>query len=127
MARYSYLKRVILISIAIMLFASFTNASLEIFNEFTSQNGNKWIGPLSISLIFLCYGLASLYNKYINKWRYRTLIVSGAMGWIIYLTFTVMFLFIGFSDWIIVFMIIGSIFCGLLVSVYYNAVNNYVN
>jgi MFS family permease len=49
------------------------------------------------------------------------------MGWNIFLTFSVMFLFIGFSDFVIVIILVGSLSCGILMSAYYNGINNFVN
>lgn len=123
----SYLKRVILLSIVAMLFAAISNANLGIISQFASQNGNKWVGPLSIALIFLGSGAGALYNKYIGKYKYRVILVCGAMGWNIFLTFSVMFLFIGFSDVIVVVILGGSLLCGLLMSAYYNGLNNFIN
>ena len=123
----SYLKRVILLSLVSMTYAAISNANLGIISQFASQNGNQWIGPLSIALVFLGSGVGALYNSYIGKWSYRFIIFIGAMGWNIFLSFSVMFLFIGFSDFVIVIIIIGSLACGLLMSAYYNGLNNYVN
>lgn len=123
----SYLRRVILLSTVAMMFAAISNANLGIISQFASQNGNNWVGPLSIAVVFLGSGFGALYNKYIGKYKFRTIILCGSMGWNIFLTFSVMFLFIGFSDLIIVVIIGGSLLCGLLMSAYYNGLNNFVN
>lgn len=123
----SYLRRVVLLSLVSMLYAAISNANLGIISQFASQNGNEWIGPLSIALIFLGSGTGALYNKYLDKWPYRLIIFGGSMGWNIFLTFSVMFLFIGFSDLVIGVIIIGSLGCGFLMSGYYNGLNNFVN
>lgn len=49
------------------------------------------------------------------------------MGWNIFLSFSVVFLFVGFSDLVTVIIPVGSLFCGFLLSTYYNGTNNYVN
>ena len=123
----TYLKRVIFISAVAMLFAAISNANLGIISQFASQNGNTWVGPLSIALVFLGSGTGALYNGYIGKWKYRTIIFFGAMGWNIFLTFSVLFLFVGFSNLIVVIILLGSLICGLMLSTYYNGLNNYVN
>jgi MFS family permease len=110
-----------------MLYAAISNANLGIISQFASQNGNEWIGPLSIALVFLGSGIGALYNAYINKWPYRYIILAGSMGWNIFLSFSVMFLFIGFSNLVIAVILVGSLGCGFLMSAYYNGLNNYVN
>ena len=45
----------------------------------------------------------------------------------VFCAFSVMFLFIGFQDFINVIIIIGSLLCGLVVSLFYNGVFNYIN
>lgn len=123
----SYLRRVVLISLVSMMYAAISNANLGIISQFASQNGNTWIGPLSIALVFLGSGTGALYNKYIDKYPYRTIILVGSMGWNIFLTFSVMFLFIGFSNFVIAVILIGSLGSGILMSAYYNGLNNFVN
>ena len=123
----TYLRRVVLISAVAMLFAAISNANLGIISQFASQNGNNWVGPLSIALVFLGSGIGALYNGYIGKWQYRTVIFFGAMGWNIFLTFSVLFLFVGFSNLVVVIILAGSLVCGLMLSTYYNGLNNYVN
>ena len=122
-----YLKRVIFFSILGMLFAAISNANLGIISQFASQNGNPWVGPLSVAILFLGLGLGALKNSYIGKINYRTILFFGACGWNIYLTFSVMFLFIGFSQALIAVILLGSFFCGLMASVYYNGFNNFIN
>jgi len=78
-------------------------------------------------MIFLGSGLGTFYNKYINRWPYKYVIFGGAMGWNIYLSFSVMFLFIGFSNTLIAVILLGSLICGFIMSVLYNGINNYVN
>jgi len=119
--------RVIFLSIISMLFTAISNADLGIISQFASQNGNSWIGSLSIAMIFLGSGIGSCYNGYINKWQYKYIIFAGALGWLGYLSFSVAFLFIGFSNYIIAVILVGSLICGFIVSVYYNGINNYVN
>jgi hypothetical protein len=53
--------------------------------------------------------------------------VIGTIGWLIYLSFSVMFLFLGFETYLIVIIVVGSFGCGLIMSLYYNSLNNYVN
>lgn len=123
----SYLKRVIFISVVGMLFSAIYNTNLGIIGQFSSQNGNKWVGPLSTSIVFLASGIGALENRYLNKLKYRYVILIGAFGWIIFISFSVMFLFIGFSTLIIGVILIGSLLCGIIVSFYYNGMYNYVN
>lgn len=123
----TYLKRVVFISIISMLFEAISNSDIGIISQLASQHGNKWVGPVSISLIFLGSGLGAIYNRYINRWPYKYVIFSGAMGWNIYISFSVMFLFIGFSNTLIAVILLGSLLCGFIVSVFYIGINNYVN
>lgn len=122
-----YLRRVILLSILAMLYTAISNANLGIISQFASQNGNHWVGPLSIALLFLGSGTGALYNGYIGRWRYKTILFCGAMGWNVFLAFSVIFLFVGFSNYVIVIILVGSLLCGVLLSSYYNGLNNYVN
>ncbi len=123
----SYLRRVVLLSSLVMLYAAISNANLGIISQFASQNGNEWIGPLSIALIFLGSGCGAIYNEYIGKHPYRYIIFIGSMGWNIFLSFSVMFLFIGFSNFVIILIMVGSLGCGILMSAFYNGINNYIN
>lgn len=123
----SYFMRVIFISVVGMLFTGIYYTNLGIISQFASQNGNFWVGPVSTSLIFLSSGIAGLYNKYLNKLKYRYVILIGAFGWIIFISFSVMFLFVGFSSTIILIILVGSFICGFIISPYYNGINNYVN
>jgi MFS family permease len=123
----TYFKRVLFISLATMLFEAISNSDLGIITQLASQNGNEWVGPVSISMIFLGSGLGSLYNKYIGRYPYKYVMFGGTMGWNIYLSFSVMFLFIGFSNALNAVILIGSFVCGLIMSFFYIGVNNYVN
>jgi hypothetical protein len=122
-----YLRRLITISFLAMMFAATSNANLGIIGQFCLQNGNKWVGTLSVGFIFLGSGIGALYNNYIGKYRFRWILFGGAMGWNTYLTFSVLFLFIGFSDLIVIIILVGSLLCGLANSVYYNSLSNYIN
>lgn len=122
-----HLKRLLGISAACLLFTAITNANIGIISQFASQHGNEWIGPTSIALIFLGSGLGALYNNYIGKYAYSRVMFGGAIGWDIFCAFSVMFLFIGFENYINAIIIIGSFVCGLIVSMYYNGVFNFVN
>lgn len=122
-----YLKRMVLISIVNMLFVAISNANIGIISQFASQHDNHWIGPLSISLIFLGSGIGALYNSYIDKYPYNRIIFTGAVGWDFFNAFSVMFLFIGFENYINAIIIVGSLICGFTVSLFYNGTFNYVN
>jgi hypothetical protein len=122
-----HFKRLIGLSILCLFFTAVSNANLGIISQFASQNHNDWIGSVSIALLFLGSGVGSLYSKYINKYRYNRVIFAGAVGWDIFIAFSVIFLYIGFSDYVIGIIIVGSLFCGMIVSVYYNGTFNYIN
>jgi len=92
----SHIKRVVAISFLCLAFTAITNANIGIISQFASQNNNSWIGPLSIALIFLGSGVGSLYNRYIHKYRFKAVIFVGALGWDIFIAFSVLFLYIGF-------------------------------
>jgi len=122
-----HFKALIAISILCLLFTAITNANIGIISQFASQNNNEWIGSVSIALLFLGSGVGALYSKYINKYRYNRVIFAGAVGWDIFIAFSVIFLYIGFADYVIAIIIIGSLVCGLIVSAYYNGTFNYIN
>lgn len=122
-----YLRRVVSMSILFMLFAAISNANIGIISQFASQNDNHWIGPLSIALLFLGSGIGAMYNKYINKYPFNKIIFTGAIGWDIFCAFSVMFLFIGFENYINAIIILGSLISGFIVSLYYNGIFNYIN
>lgn len=91
-----YLKRVILVALACLIFTAVNNANLGIVSQLASQNDNLWIGPLSIGLIFLGSGLGALYHGYMQRYSYNKIIFTGGLGWDIFCTFSVIFLFVGF-------------------------------
>ena len=55
------------------------------------------------------------------------MLFAGGLGWDIFCTFSVLFLFIGFESYINAIIIIGSLICGFIISIYYNSFFNYVN
>ena len=124
---HHHLARLLCISVACLVFTAVSNANLGIISQFASQHGNDWIGPISIALIFLGSGLGALYNGYIGRYPFSRVMFTGAVGWDIFCGFSVMFLYIGFENYINAIIIVGSFGCGLVVSVYYNGVFNFVN
>ena len=122
-----YFVRVFAVALVGMVFTAVNNSNLGIISQLAAQNDNYWIGPLSLGLIFLGSGLASLYNKYIQKYPFNKIIFVGALGFDAYISLSVLFLFIGFSTWVNFVIIIGSLACGLVASLFYNGVYNYVN
>lgn len=123
----SHLSKLLAISLACLLFTAISNANIGIISQFASQHGNEWIGPTSIALIFLGSGIGALYNNYIRKHPYNRVMFAGAIGWDIFCAFSVMFLFIGFENYINAIIIVGSFVCGLIVSMYYNGTFNFVS
>ena len=119
--------RVIYVSILGMLFTAMSNANLGIVSQISAQNDNEWVGPLSVGLLFMGSGLGALYNKYIGLYKYRYLFIIGTIGWLVFLSFSVMFLFLGFQTYLIIIIVVGSFGCGLVMSLYYMSLNNYVN
>ena len=122
-----YFLRVIVVALACMAFTAVNNCNLGIISQLAAQHDNNWIGPLSIGLIFLGSGLAAIYNKYIRQYPYNRIIFVGALGWDGYIGLSVLFLFIGFSNWVNAVIVIGSLICGITVSLFYNGIFNYVN
>ena len=116
-----------MVSMACLIFTAVNNANLGIINQLAQQNDNHWIGPLSIGLIFLGSGLAAIYNKYIGKYPYNRIIFVGGLGWDVYCGFSVLFLFIGFENYVNFIIVIGSLICGITVSLFYNGIFNYIN
>ena len=122
-----YLIRVIVVALVCMVFTAVNNCNIGIISQLAAQNDNNWIGPLSMGLIFLGSGLGSFYNKYIQKYPFNRIIFIGALGWDGYIALSVLFLFIGFSSWVNSVIVIGSLVCGVTVSLFYNGFFNYVN
>jgi hypothetical protein len=122
-----YFWRVVIASLLALVFTAVSNANLGIISQFASQNDNHWIGPLSVGLIFMGSGLGATYTKYIGRYLYSRIIFLGSVGWDIYCTFSVMFLFVGFENYINAVIIVSSLICGLIVSLFYNGLFNYIN
>lgn len=59
-----------MMSLLAMIFAAISNANLGIIGQFCLQNGNEWVGPLSVALIFLGSGTGALYNQYMGKYQF---------------------------------------------------------
>jgi hypothetical protein len=62
-----------------------------------------------------------------QRFAFNKIIFTGALGWDVYCTFSVIFLFVGFEIYVNAIIIIGSLVCGLTVSVFYNGIFNYFN
>lgn len=92
-----YLRTVVFSSVVIMLYQGISNSDLGVISQLTEQNGNKWAGPLSTSLLFLGSGLGSLYNKYIGKYQYRYCFYVGSFGYILFVSTGCLFIKLGFS------------------------------
>ena len=122
-----HFRRLVAISIVGMCFNAILNANVGILSQFSAQNDNEWIGPLSIALNFLGSGLGALYNGYIGKYPYSRIIFVGGMGWNVFGSFSVIFLFFGFKDYINGMIVAGSFICGLVASMFYSGIFNYVN
>ena len=123
----NHIRRLVGLSLVCLFFIGIINANMAISSQVASQHDNEWIGSLSISLTFLGVGLGSLYNQYIGRYSYSLVIFLGAQGWNVFCSFSVIFLFFGFQDYVLVVIIVGSFVAGLLASVYYNGMFNYLN
>lgn len=110
-----------------MLFTGIINTNIGIIGQVASQNGNDWVGTLSLSIIFFMSAGGSFVYFYIGRWSYKSILFLGGLGWVVYISFSVLFLFVGFSEEIIIIIIAGSVICGCVVSLYYNGLHNYVN
>ena len=122
-----HIRRLLVVSLLCLAFTAITNANIGIISQFASQNQNDWIGPLSIALLFLGSGAGALYNRYIGSYPFNRVIFAGALGWDVFIAFSVIFLYIGFEDYVVGIIAVGSLVCGLTVSLYYNGIFNYVN
>lgn len=118
----NHFKWVVYSSFIVMFFTAINNANLGIMSQLASQNGNIWAGPVSIALIFLGSGVGALYNKYIYKYQFRFIIFVGAIGWIFFNAFSVILLFVGFTNFVISIILIGSLISGFIISLFYNGV-----
>lgn len=85
------------VSIVILFFQGISNTQLVIVGQFTNQNGQNWVGPLSTALLFFGSGLGCLYNKYIDKIPYRFTFFIGSLGYTLFISISVVFLKIGFN------------------------------
>ena len=122
-----HIRRLLVVSLLCLAFTAITNANIGIISQFASQNQNDWIGPLSIALLFLGSGAGALYNRYIGSYPFNRVIFAGALGWDVFIAFSVIFLYIGFEDYVVGIIAVGSLVCGLTVSLYYNGIFNYLN
>ncbi len=111
----------------ILLFQGIVNTELGIVSQFTSQKGQRWVGPLSTALLFLGSGLGALYNKYIEKMQYRLSFFFGSLGYSLFIALAVVFLKLEFTTAVQVFILVGSFVSGVVVSMFYNSQFNYVN
>lgn len=122
-----YLNTVIYVSIVILVYQGIANSDLGIISQLTHQNGNNWAGPLSTALLFLASGLASLYNKYIGKFQFRYCFFVGSFGYTIFISMGLIFMKLGFSVTVEVFIFIGSLIAGIGCSIFYNTQFNFIN
>lgn len=122
-----YEKKVIGFSVVVMLFMGLVNTELGIISQMTHQNGNNWAGALLTGLFFLGSGLGSIYNSYIGKYQYRFCIFTGSLGSTVYIVLGLIFIKVGFSVQTLVINETCSFIFGLLVSVFYNSIYNFVN
>lgn len=121
------LKSIIYVSVVILFFQGISNTIMAIMGQFTYQNGEGWVGPLGNALLFLGSGLATHYNKYIDRLQYKYSFFIGSLGYTLFIGLTVIFLKTGFTIWVEVVILIGSLISGITVSMFYNSQFNYVN
>ena len=122
-----YFKAVIYVSIFSFLCQGIANTDLSIISQLTHQHGNNWAGPLTTALLFIGSGLGSLNNKYIGKWKYKYLLVCGNFGYITYIAMGLVFMKLSFTGGSLTLILVGSLIGGLISSIFYNSLYNYVN
>lgn len=122
-----YLSTVIYVSIVILVYQGIADSNLGIVSQLTHQNGNNWAGPLNTTLFFLASGSASLYNKYIGKFQFRYCFFVGSFGCTIFISMGLIFLKLGFSTTVLVFIFVGSFIAGIGSSIFYNTQFNFIN
>lgn len=122
-----YLRTVILVSIAIMIYQGIANSDLGIVSELTHQNGNSWAGPFSTSLLFAGSGLMSMYNRYIGKYSFGRCFFVGSLGFTLFIGMGLIFMKLGFSTTVMILIFVLSFIAGCLCSVFYNTQFNYIN
>ena len=122
-----YFKAVIYVSIFSFLCQGIANTDLGIISQLTHQHGNNWAGPLTTALLFIGSGVGSLNHKYIGKCKYRYLLLLGNFGYMIYISMGLIFMKLSFTGGSLTMIMIGSLIGGLIVSVFYNSLYNYVN
>jgi hypothetical protein len=96
-------------------------------SQFSHQNGNDWAGPVSTGLLFLGSGLGALYTKYIDKWKYRWIFMLGSFGNTAFVSLIFLFLEVGFTEAITIVFVVGSLLAGLVTSIFYVGMFNYIN
>ena len=122
-----YFKAVLYVSFFSFLCQGISNSNLSIISQLTHQYGNNWAGPLTTSLLFIGLGLGSLNNKYVGKWKYKYLLVGGSFGHIIYIAIGLVFMKLSFTAGSLTLILIGSFIGGLITSLFFNSLYNYVN
>jgi hypothetical protein len=122
-----YLKPIIYASFTIMIYQGIANSNLGIISQFTHQNGNNWAGPLSTALLFLGSGLASNYNKYIGKYKFKFCFFVGSFGYTLFTSLGLLFLKLGFNTTTEVLIFVLSFISGATCSIFYNTQFNYTN
>ena len=73
-----YFKELAYVSVLIFFYQGVSNPVFSITGQFAHQAGKDWVGPLFLVMLFLGYGLGSIYNKYIGRYQYNiTFFVKG--------------------------------------------------
>ena len=127
-ARYSNIWKVIYISLVFFLYQSIANSVVGIMSQITEQNSLRWAGPVATILLFFFSGSGALYNKYLNKYKYRYTFYFGSFGYVIYVASSLIFVSISStSTGIVVGTCAVNIIGGLLGSVLYNSQWNYIS
>lgn len=78
-------------------------------------------------IFFIGMGSGSLYNAYITKYQKRYTLFIGSFGNTIFVSLGLIFMKLSFTSGVLVMLIGGSLVSGLVVSMFYNTLYNYVD
>jgi hypothetical protein len=128
-ARYSHLWKVLSISLVFFAYQSIANSVMGIMAQITDQNNIKWAGPVTTMLMYSFSGLGSIYNKYVDKVKYKYTFYIGSFGYVIYVASTIVFTSISKDKSLSIFIgtCLINIIGGLIASVLYNSQWNYLS
>ena len=113
----TYFKAVIYVSLFSFLCQGIANTDMSIISQLTHQHGNSWT-PRNCS---------PLYRIRSRQSQQQVLLFVGNFGYMTYILMGLVFMKLSFTAGSLTLILIGSLIGGLIASVFYNSLYNYVN